>query len=320
VHPPTPDIKYNASILEQDLLEEAKYRGLITKEKMFAIILSCGLWSIEEENKYQAVPSQVETMKQQMWHLYSRFASRKVEQVRKNLIKLKQSYAELATKKMQYDVFTAEGFAILSGYEYIIENCTYDIHGNVPDDINDGRLIQTLTNMYLSNLLGDAQTRQIAKTSEWKTVWSAGKSVPVFDKSVPYLTDEQISIINWSRMYDSIHENAECPSDDVLDDDDLLDGWLITQSRKREADKNQMLGDKHGGNKPGLQETFVPVETAEDAARVDAMNDPGSRAMKQQRMRLAQKHGQVKEENMPDAQLTMRQQALLEANQRMKGK
>jgi hypothetical protein len=174
--------------------------------------------------------------------------------------------------------------------------------------------------MYLSGLLGDAQTRQIAKSPAWKMLWAAGKTESLFGKGAIYLTDEQLSVINWSRMYDSVYESAECPSEIVLDDDDLLDGWLITQSKKREAEKNQQLGNNKGSNKPGLQETFIPAETAEDAARIDSMNDPGARATKQQRVRLAQKHGQVKEENMPDAQLTMRQQALLEATQQMKGK
>jgi hypothetical protein len=320
IHPPTPDIKHQASILEQELLTDAKYLGLITKEKLFAIMLSRGLWSIDEENRYQAIPSQVETMKQQMWHLHSRFASKKVEQVRKNMIQIKQSYTELAHKKMQYDIFTVEGFAVLSRYEYIIAHSTYDIDGNVPDDINDGRLIQTLVNMYLSGLLGDTQTRQVAKSNEWKMLWAAGKTGVLFDRSAAHLTEEQISIINWSRMYDSVYESPDCPGETVLDDDDLLDGWLITQSKKRESDRNQRLGDNKGGNKPGLQEVFVPAETSQDADRIDAMNDPGARATKQQRLRLAQKHGQVKEQNMPDAQLTMRQQALLEANQRMKGK
>jgi len=50
------------------------------------------------------------------------------------------------------------------------------------------------------------------------------------------------------------------------------------------------------------------------------MNDPGARAIKKQRLQLAEKHGEIKEEHMPDSQLTMRQQALLGANKKMRGK
>ena len=51
------------------------------------------------------------------------------------------------------------------------------------------------------------------------------------------MTFDQRNICVWSRMYDNVQESHECPSEDVLNDDDLLDGWFIIQRKKQEHDK-----------------------------------------------------------------------------------
>ena len=40
-------------------------------------------------------------------------------------------------------------------------------------------------------------------------------------------------------MYDNIQEAAETPSEDVINDDDVLDGWFIVQRKKREVESAQ---------------------------------------------------------------------------------
>ena len=40
-------------------------------------------------------------------------------------------------------------------------------------------------------------------------------------------------------MYDNIQESMDCPTEDVINDDDMLDGWFIVQNRKREKDKKE---------------------------------------------------------------------------------
>jgi len=319
VYPPTPDVRCEASRIENEIVVDATYNGLITKDQMFALLLKNGLWTLQEEQQYTSLPTVVETLKLQMWQFHSKFAGKRVEQTRKSLRKQEQIYRELSAKRLQYDIHTAEGHALFSRFDYIVANSTYDAAGNVPDDIDDGRLIRILVNLYMSNMLNDTQTREVAKSPLWKMIWYASKSESMFGCPSANLTDEQISVLNWSRMYDSVYESMECPNDTVINDDDLLDGWLITQSRTRESERAQHLGDKHGGKK-GSHEMFIPAETPEDAARIDAMNDPNARAIKRQRLQLAGKHGVVKEQNMPDSQLTMRQQALLETKQKMKGK
>ena len=71
-------------------------------------------------------------------------------------------------------------------------------------------------------------------------------------------------------------------------------------------------------NKPGKQEIFIPAETSEDAQRIHDMNDVQARFQKRQREQLIVKHGEVSEQQMPDSQLLMRQQALQQLRDRAK--
>ena len=35
------------------------------------------------------------------------------------------------------------------------------------------------------------------------------------------------------KVYDNVHESMDAPTDRVIEDDDMLDGWFKVQSRKR---------------------------------------------------------------------------------------
>jgi hypothetical protein len=110
----------------------------------------------------------------------------------------------------------------------------------------------------------------------------------------------------------------DCPSSNVIADDDLLDGWIIEQNKKRESEKGQ--GKDLGSNKPGLHETFIPAETPEDAQRIHNMNDPNAENIRRQRLSLTKKEGKINEQQMPDSQMTMRQQALQEYKEKIRRK
>ena len=59
-------------------------------------------------------------------------------------------------------------------------------------------------------------------------------------------------LCSFSRMYDSVYKNTECPSDDVIQDDDMLDGWFIQQTKEQEERQKEKLSEdklshlKHG--------------------------------------------------------------------------
>ena len=44
---------------------------------------------------------------------------------------------------------------------------------------------------------------------------------------------DQKNILILSRMYDNVQESLDCPADDIMQDDDMLDGWFIHQKNKK---------------------------------------------------------------------------------------
>ena len=51
------------------------------------------------------------------------------------------------------------------------------------------------------------------------------------------LSDDQKSVILYSRMYDSAYESPDRPTDEVIEDNDMFDGWMA--KGRREADKER---------------------------------------------------------------------------------
>jgi hypothetical protein len=102
-------------------------------------------------------------------------------------------------------------------------------------------------------------------------------------------------------MYDSAYEHPDCPDDEILNDDDAFDGWLIRERRKSEKDKGRkMVDDLVGGRHGGASEVFVLAKGKKDAARIEAANDAAIQAIKRQREAALQKHGTLNDAAMPD--------------------
>jgi len=156
--------------------------------------------------------------------------------------------------------------------------------------------------MYHKELLQPEQVRELARTTPWIGMWNVLRiNGPLFDPS--RLTIEQQALLSWSNMYDKIHESPDCPSDEVLDDDDMLDGWLIIQRRKREADKKKQEIESHINPKmKNADEIIMVAETAADAQKIDMLNPDHIKSVKKQRIKHIQEQGRVKEQEFKDVQ------------------
>lgn len=299
---------------------DAQLLGVMTEDELLYFLIDKDLWSINEQNELDSLPSLIETLKLQIWNSYQSFQSKKVEKIRQQIYKYNARLSELHNKRYKYNAYTASGVALLTKLEYWVAHSAFEngqLFQNVTDNI---KLFDALVNQFIGNQIPEREIRQIAKSSMWRLIWFSGKiEHNIFGVSAIQMTEEQKSLLNWSRTYDNVYESLECPIDDVIQDDDLLDGWMITQSQKHETEKKERSGDKFAQrSKPGMQEIFIPAETFEDAQRINQMNDPQARLVKRQRNEIITKQGLVTEQNMPDAQVFMRQQAMEEYRKQIK--
>ena len=119
-------------------------------------------------------------------------------------------------------------------------------------------------------------------------------------------------------MYDNAYQSMECPPEEVFEDDDMFDGWLIEQRRKREKDQKQKQVDLMKNVPDSAQEVFVFAPTREDANKVYDLNDRDSRMKIKQRQQLIEQRVEVEAQDLPDTQLELRQQQMEEYKEKLK--
>ena len=151
------------------------------------------------------------------------------------------------------------------------------------------------------------QYRELARTEPWRSRWMMLKPKPFGNR----VTDEQRHLTIYSRMYDNAYKNTDCPSDKVIDDDDMFDGWMITESRKNEREKQvNRANEKLGGRHASSQEVFIMADSKQDIEDVESLNDFQSKMVKKQRAGFIKQKGEVAVSDLPDQRMEINRQAM----------
>lgn len=314
----SPAHKLEAQHLFCETLHEASFQGVLTEEEMLEVLIENNLWSSEEENELQSAPTRLDALKVDMYQRFINYQSRRMEQAKRMAMRLRKRQVELAMRRHQYDLYTQTGLAQSVKLQYLISRNTKDAnHESVNLESQSEWLLREMLVEYNRNRPDESALRKLSQYGRWRMMWASGKQEGrVFGVPSTWFTEEQQNLIAWSKMYDNINEHPEPPPKEVLEDEDLLDGWIILEQKKREKEQRERTGMK--SNKPGAQEMFIPAETAEDAKRIEAMNEPGMKFIKRQRMAALKDQKVVGEQHMPDSKQQISLQAAQEFRDRMK--
>ena len=166
-----------------------------------------------------------------------------------------------------------------------------------------------------SSLLNDSQIRELARTEPWKSLWIIREKskIPLFANiDSGELTHNQKNIVIWSQMYDNIQESLECPSSEVINDDDMLDGWFIVQSRKREKEKMQKEFETNTNNEKikNSSEVFVVASNIDHASKIQALNSKIAKNKIASREKLLEQKGQVSAGEFLDEKIEIHNQKM----------
>lgn len=325
VKKPSREATYIANEVYHDVFEEAQMDGLHSEESLLDFLVENDLWDEEKERLLKALPGEIDEFKVKLFEATFRSDERKA--IRKALGIAKTRLAELVEQRNAHVCFSCSGAASIAKSRYLIGSSLYYATGRkvfVDDTFWDQSSV-LLDNVMVAisrNRLDDGVFRELARTEPWRSIWNARKvegsvfGVPVID-----FTDEQKALTNWSLLYDSIFQHPECPGDDTLEDDDLVDGWMIVQRRKREQQNTQnadgLLKNEAIRNS---DEVFIPVGSVEDAKKVHNLNDKFVQSTVRQRFAHLAKHGTVDEVNMPDTRKRLQMEATQLLSQHLKGK
>jgi hypothetical protein len=316
--------RYLAEEVYQDSYEKAIANGCYDDKQLMNFLLSQGLWAEQKQAKLDGLAKDIEELKLGLWE--TKLKSNIREMARNGLKAAKAEHTKLLIEVHSYDHLGAAGVASMNKARYLIAASLRRLDGSKLFNENElwaasDFIIEAAAGAISQDKLDEPRLREIARTDPWRTIWAARKGeASVFGISTVDLTDEQRMLSVWSTVYDNIYEHPDCPTDEEIAEDDMLDGWMIAQKRKRDTERGSRTEAYVQNEKiRNSEEVYIPVGTAADAKKVESLNDSAAAIEKRKRMLLLHQRGRVEEQHMPDSQLKIRQEMTKLFQKQVKG-
>jgi hypothetical protein len=302
-----------AARLYVKIFEEHKKENAYTSEEMLGVLKQEGLWTNEDGKRFDKLKKIIDDTKMELYQLKVSF--KKLDKCRTKLKNLKEEFFTLYVKQNTYTESTCEFAARYFKMLYLLWSGLRNKNNVNPyaEFYQIGEeIINLMFTTHYNNQIPDTTLRKIARSNEWKGYWGAVKSgVQCF--SAPFM-ENFFTLLQWTRFYDSIIESVDCPSDDIIEDDDLLDGWMLFNRKKREDEKKKAALDEKGHGQKG-DALFIMAEDQEHADQIYQMNDMAAKQMIKSRLDTAVTGKTILEANMPDKQFELQ----LQKNKMMSG-
>jgi len=315
------DDRNRASILYQEILDDIKYDDMISWEQAKIISQRLGIWTSENDNALQSLSNMLDNLKLELF--LNHYNPTKVKKLEKQIASLKKGIEKSNDNKYTLYAHTKEYYASNIKKDFLIGISIRDKNDKkiiLPEDfwLCNNPLIEMFHSVINRGYISVAEIREIARSEPWRSMWLAQKGDSFGVKSVEW-TETQRLLVSFSRMYDNVYESMDCPPDEVIANDDMLDGWFIKQSRERkEKQKEKSLEDKFGNfkDKDG-QELFIAVRP-EDITDVYNMNDAKGMSTIKSRNKQIKEQGEVKHAHLRDVQMDLHMQKTQEMRETMR--
>ena len=291
--------EYEVNEVYIDAYNSCVMDGILTEDEMQEWMIEEDLWSDEKEKQMEVAEKDIENLKVEVFQNRNKQTAR--DNSRKYLRRAEHALKNLRSEKEEFFLNTCEGIASTEKALKLFEMCCF-LDGEPYDFPNDN--ISTLYYSWLSTILREKQVRELARTDPWRSYWALKDSANLFANKNTELTIDQKNILIWSQMYDNIQESMNCPSESVIDDDDMLDGWMILQKRKNASDKAQAELESGLNSKvANSDEIFIVTDNAKDAETINSMNSVGSEQIKKERMAVIKRQGEAKDTDFRDQKI-----------------
>jgi len=311
---PTIEQEFDINQVYEDSFVSSVEKGLMTEKEMLGWMIERKLWEEGEEKKIEILKKDIEKCKLGIYEAANDF--KLVQRLKVYARAGERQLEELISKKRKYFSNTCEGIANIDRIHAFLRICCYN--GSDLCDF-DTVPIEYVCSEYFSMTLSESQIREICRNDPWKSLWLMNDTgcYSLFSNSDRELSIDQKSVLVWSRMYDNVQESLDCPPDDIINDDDMLDGWFISQRQKREEEKKEKDMDNTLNPKvANSEEVYIPVNSEKDHKRVNEMNSKTSQMIKKQRAAQIKTQGSVLQHDLKDERMRLTR----ETNAAHKGK
>lgn len=318
---PNPDLLYRSISVYDEYFDKAYSNGVYLKDELYEDLYEKNLYSFHDDVEIEKLKKEMDDLKWQMYK--NHFKKREVYYKREQLRQKERMVAELIFKKTQYDQYSCEGAASVAQWTWIIEHSTYFKDTKKRYDWKK-LSINNLMSFYEMNTITGKMFREVARHESWRPIWNLGKKTGnLFDRPSSELTKDQLLLCSFSSMYDNVYESSEAPIEDVINDDDLLDGWFIDQRKKTEQYKREKEAEAFTSNSKiaNAGEIFIMASNPEEASHIDLYNSPQAAGIKNERLSTLAKKGNVKSDmEFRDVALEMQTEANRVMIEKSKGK
>ena len=302
---PNIDIKYEAEIYALQEYENNKFNDWIHDDAILDALVSMGVWSYNGDTNLSSLEKQIEDLKVDLYK--NVLNPNQLKTIRKTLNNVKNTYNKQYNLRHSLDHYTPSGYSEMIKNYYILVNSIHDDNNklvfNSVHDV-DYQYFENLSSVISENNIDISLYKQIARSDLWKNYWSAD-SENLFSKSTVDWTDEQKTLVVLTKMYDNAYQHPECPPDNVFEDDDMFDGWMIHQKRENEKSKNKQRTEKmlEGKKLNKAGEIFLVANSQEEANNIYNLNDNTQRHIIRERNQIINRTDhQIDATKLPDVQ------------------
>lgn len=291
---PNREHRNEANRIYRDARRDAEIDGALLEDELLAILIQHDLWTMKDADEYEKLTKALEDLKVGLFE--ERFRSNAKLTIRQAIKKTREELSRLDMVRHGLDYLTVDGLAMSAKYRFLVSAC-------MACDVNKDIYIDQIIDKLNQDRLTEQDYRELVRTEPWRSLWgvreSAGRGL--FDLAAVDMSDEQRTIIVWSNIFDNIRQYPDAPGDSIFEDDDMLDGWMIIQKRKRESQQATAEANRIGNDKVrNSDEVYLMADTVDDAREIDKMNSVGAAMTKKQRMAFLKQKGEVNEVFMPD--------------------
>tara|TARA_B100001564_G_C20655087_1_gene678775 strand:+ start:60 stop:1091 length:1032 start_codon:yes stop_codon:yes gene_type:complete len=307
VHPfKIDDIIESYEVYDQSL--DRCYRdGLMDQDEMTAWMKIQGIWTKLEENLVEKMQKDIETLKVRAYR--SRLDKKTLRGIKMTLRVLEDKLIKHHMIKTNYFHNTVEGVSDTKRISWLISRSCY-IDDRLCYQDEDNSDIAQIVNSWNRYTLSDTQLRDIARNEPWRSTWMTRESVKrslFLNPENTELSSSQKGLVVWSQTYDNVRESPDCPPDDVIADDDMMDGWFILENEKREKEAKEQANEGVISNQriSNSQEVMIVANNTNHAQSIYESNNSQSRNVIKDRSKKIQEKGQVEQIDFVDERLKL---------------
>lgn len=296
---PTLEDMFYASEVFQKSMQEAIKDGFKTEDEMLEWMREKELWTTEDDKKVKELERNLENLKAAIYN------ERKIEvqrETRRAYIRhTEKALKKLSDEKNTYFSRTCEAIALQDkSLETFKRTCYIDDKLFDLDNID----INLLYYNYNQLLLDEKQIRELSRTDPWSLIWSLRDQSSLFQNETGReLSNDQRGLVMWSKMYENIQESMDCPTPDVMEDDDLLDGWIIVQQRKAKSDKAKQELEVQNEKIGNSDEILIMADSSEKAETIHSLNSFHADTIRKQRLNTVKARGGASDTDFKDRRL-----------------